>query len=1291
MANTSFIETANNFFQAIDFITSKQVNKMEFDKTLLCTIEEVTNSQKGIYKVTDGVSHFTAYSENTDYKEGTRIYVKILNGDMTGQKIITGKYISDETDYIYYTSPLNNFIDVSGNLIEYPIDKGLIANKKEQKEIVLWEYFLEEEKYIKGYERLGLQAEFKTLLDKRIFRGSYGIRLEVAEKTNTGLGKIHSYFLDAKDMYGNPYNFTSYYSQEILFDISDLYEIVGLRLSFYQNNDFILNTGEILPTENYINLFIQNPYISFGYASETFNEDKVVLGTYNNITYSTQDEMPKRKIYMRWIHKQGERMYSIDNFNELPENALIHWYRYKIAQSRKDELAGAFWQEFSPGEDLFNYIFFPDYNSDEDKFKVIIEYPSRASVSKLLETNNSINEIIYNFDSISSSEKEDIKKLCSITDLNELSKHYSYLRNYYSQNDSVLEGLGNIYSIVLEERNKIKFYTSEILTFTNEITQTDEAIDLIRSLSIDIDIENYNGVYRLYNSTNHIINPLEASKLRTLNASYNSIITNENELSSAEEITWYFPINNTMIMAPVEGKEYSLDNEDIYIPLEESDKEGYVAIRRYGVDTIEKLENGIRLIETQQSFRIKDYYNQSASNNTIYCTVKKRGKIYEAFGTLLFGPAATKDNAIICNLNLYSCDENNNPIDRIPAITKGKKAIIIPEVFDYNNQPVELSSMEIKYFWQQEGKNNAISLQSIGNNAILNSQNIEMSNYCFYILRAEIILIPKNIFDGSSKEIKLISYLPIAVRINENYDEIQGPTKIIYNKQGIEPDYYKEPFKLFDKNNKTYNINWYSYSSDFEGKSGNDLIRVQNFYPKVALSGEFAPKLMFYSGLEPYGVFAGNNNIINEAVWIQPIIILQNQNYSYSVLQDWDGNLTIDEENGIILSTMVGAGIKNTDNTFSGVLMGDVVNTTTNKSDGVGLYGYHHGNKSFGFNVDGTAFIGFGDSKITFNGQNGEIVGNTIIGSEINNGNGTFKVDANGNLTASNVNITGGAVDIANNFIVESNGNVTIKQGNVNITTGNIDLGNGNFEVSNDGIVTIKSGSINIADKFKVNTNGNMEATNAKITGTITGSTISGGTISGTEITGGTISIGNNFIVDGNGKVQIKNGSITMSNGDESENGKIVFSVNEDGYLNCTGATFDRVNITRATISSQGNVRCSGLTINGLEYTPHTIYGRFMIVRDNLPQDCKLVPYTAVERSYKGSINTSGANYQNTVGSCSITIDGTTYYGVTSLPAHTHTYYYYDTTIAEQSCIEVRHALLNNISYLATGDIQAEE
>jgi hypothetical protein len=45
-------------------------------------------------------------------------------------------------------------------------------------------------------------------------------------------------------------------------------------------------------------------------------------------------------------------------------------------------------------------------------------------------------------------------------------------------------------------------------------------------------------------------------------------------------------------------------------------------------------------------------------------------------------------------------------------------------------------------------------------------------------------------------------------------------------------------------------------------------------------------------------------------VWSQPILVMQSS-YDFAMLNSWDGKLTIDEKNGIILSTMLGAGRKN--------------------------------------------------------------------------------------------------------------------------------------------------------------------------------------------------------------------------------------------------------------------------------------------------------------------------------------------------------------------------------------------
>ena len=90
----------------------------------------------------------------------------------------------------------------------------------------------------------------------------------------------------------------------------------------------------------------------------------------------------------------------------------------------------------------------------------------------------------------------------------------------------------------------------------------------------------------------------------------------------------------------------------------------------------------------------------------------------------------------------------------------------------------------------------------------------------------------------------------------------------------------------------------------------------------------------------------------------------------------WNGKtLEIDETNGTILSTMVAAGKKERNNTFSGVLMGDCSPSGSDDSlRTTGLYGFRQGKQSFAFKEDGTAFIGeSGFGRINFDGTKGEI------------------------------------------------------------------------------------------------------------------------------------------------------------------------------------------------------------------------------------------------------------------------------------------------------------------------------
>jgi hypothetical protein len=65
--------------------------------------------------------------------------------------------------------------------------------------------------------------------------------------------------------------------------------------------------------------------------------------------------------------------------------------------------------------------------------------------------------------------------------------------------------------------------------------------------------------------------------------------------------------------------------------------------------------------------------------------------------------------------------------------------------------------------------------------------------------------------------------------------------------------------------------------------------------------------------LKRYYAYVEGKDESGNVIWRQPLIIMQNR-YPSPMLNAWDGKFKINEENGTILSTMVGAGRKNTKN-----------------------------------------------------------------------------------------------------------------------------------------------------------------------------------------------------------------------------------------------------------------------------------------------------------------------------------------------------------------------------------------
>ena len=264
-------------------------------------------------------------------------------------------------------------------------------------------------------------------------------------------------------------------------------------------------------------------------------------------------------------------------------------------------------------------------------------------------------------------------------------------------------------------------------------------------------------------------------------------------------------------------------------------------------------------------------------------------------------------------------------------------------------------------------------------------------------------------------------------------------------------------------------------------------------------------------------------NTTDFIIHIKPIVMLFNR-YEMSNLNGWDGNkLYIDETNEqYMLAPQIGAGRKNSDNTFTGMVMG-IKKVTNQTSQQVGLFGFANGVQSVFLNAeDGSATFG------TSAGGQIQINPNTTKGSYIQSGDFSTTDKKGSRITLSpHFKIETGS----GNFEVNENGHLTAKGGG---TIGGWDIGNeklysNNIELNANGSIKHKNGT------WSINQDGSAKFDNliANSGGSIGGFTIGSSSLTGSGVTLGNnkIEIGTGISLDGGGVGKLSCGGISLGNG----------------------------------------------------------------------------------------------------------------------------------------------------------------
>lgn len=375
------------WLQSMDILINKKIESIRFDETINAVITNADKAEYGEYTVSTGAASFKAYSNDAKYVLNDKVMVTIPQGNYDNTKFIIGRQPSKENQNkpLSYVSPMTQIIDLSGNLIDGEHFQGLIANNEneEEKEFELWS--AEGLNYL-GYDRLGLQAQFRTYLsDLNTSSGNYGLAAIINFDTgneNTDFSKRIE--LDSSNFFGDPYNFDTYYTQMEVFNIklfNESFPIKKISIVAYQKNNFLDYYTNRVEEQEFANIFVKDPFICLGKDTATFDGDSLHISS-DNLKYQKTEEEQQRTIEMYWIHRDEEsgKIKVVEPEDGFLSDYSIQWYQYKTNAENEDNLAGANWDQLSKEKNKLSITVNLDSTLRNHRFKVLIIQNSDKSV-----------------------------------------------------------------------------------------------------------------------------------------------------------------------------------------------------------------------------------------------------------------------------------------------------------------------------------------------------------------------------------------------------------------------------------------------------------------------------------------------------------------------------------------------------------------------------------------------------------------------------------------------------------------------------------------------------------------------------------------------------------------------------------------------------------------------------------------------------------------------------------------------------------------------------------------------
>ena len=980
----------DNVLGAMDIIASSMVSNLKLDKTVQAVVQEVVNMTTGEYRVEYNGNIVTAFALNTDdtYSVNEKVFLKIPENDMNNKKFIEGRASSSSLSDLQQTELSNSInkegpsweliyptLDLNNTEQKYCIQAGT-SQDEEYYSRVIWDRDINSSEnielsdeifltYSQNYDKIYVGADFQTTFvdSDLVGQGNYGLIFsftarQQSEDTENEFteDQIVSYRLDINSFTGNPYAYTVFSPQETILDLKSNYLLKLNSIVFFQENF----TGK--DSVNVPNICVRNIRMQFARIEDL-----------SNTLY-----------YLKILTPDGTNL-----MNDNDEVTLVANFLYKGQNILSENTCKCDWYIRDPavvvGTEEYKKETGPGWRHLESN-SLFGQYV--VSGSDVLFVNKYMCKITYNEDMVMQ-ETVDIRK---------------YNSPYNLILEQTMDGKEAVLSIVDLNQSGDTFvgdwyYEYGDGTFTEVLDGQDVSSILINRYLTYATVNFYCQV-KLNNQNICVLEKTITS----------SNVDSELAIEYEGQDVFNYDANGDM---PIENAE---KDQTLYPKL--SWKDGFASTYR-----IQWQIGGMIFNTTEQQnppesmmenvwvdnngvlhFKIKQKYNQFYTNNTLTLTIiTVDNKTFEFEKEIVFvktGDQGTNGTKYISAVRVV--DENLDKIAGFnPLVATGGYLRLRNFIYKDGELINNSEDYDITYEWSSEGvktenadkvvvDDTQVTVKSYSEDTVKNTFNIqppnvstetvtislngELTNKDKLIIKCKTTIITRklsNVNDTKEQEReKVILYynypVPIITSGNTDHEfEIDIPQYIKYDSNGQNAKYFSEPI--------VYKVDGTDYTNSL--KSGNT--KVLNIKSTTLEDGTNIYQLI------PAGTFDYNNNgnawldvTAGNVSLVYPIMMYLDT-YGNEAINGWDGtNIAIYDANkknaGYILAPQVGAGTKNAEGQFTGVVMGM---DTSQKMEG--LYGYQDGVNTFGVKSDGTMYLGktIETGRIDFDGNSGRIWG----------------------------------------------------------------------------------------------------------------------------------------------------------------------------------------------------------------------------------------------------------------------------------------------------------------------------